>query len=80
MHKIERKTAPNVFLPIFQKQTQAWTIKVQPPKLKACRCRISLREPYLWNNSLTHKQKDNLDLKFQVNLSYFSVENKVTYF
>ena len=34
----------------------------------------------LWNNTLTHKQKENLNLKFQVNLSYFSVENKVTYF
>ena len=45
MHKIERKTAPNVFLPIFQKPTQAWTIKIQPPKLEACRCKISLKEP-----------------------------------
>ena len=34
MHKIERKTAPNVFLPIFQKPTQAWTIKIQHLNLK----------------------------------------------
>ena len=74
MHKIERKTAPNVFFPNFHKPPYKLATRylglnhIKPIQaIRVCKCIISIRIPYLWNKFIT------------ATTNFFSVENKATF-
>ena len=69
MHKIQRKSAPSIFLPKFRKPSHLYTMRfshlnyVKPiPKLNKCKCRISYRRPFVENNFLSTTDKQITDI------------------
>ena len=64
MHKVNTKTAPNIFVSRFQKPSHSYPTRfsklnyVQPMhNIKMSKYSISIRNPYIWNSFLSSEEK-----------------------
>ena len=71
LHKVKAETAPAVFLPKFQNPTHPYPANflklnyIKPKsQLSRSKCRMSVRDPALWNEFLTNTEKEMKNLLF----------------
>ena len=90
MHKIQGKSAPNIFLPKFRKPSHSYPTRfshlnyVKPiPKLNKCKYGISYRGPFIWNSFLSTTDKQITDVtKFKAvtKSKLLSLKNEISFF
>ena len=90
MYKVNKKTAPNVFLSRFQKQSHFYAARfskmnyVQPiHNIKTSKYSTSVSGTYIWNSFLTHEEKQITTLhKFKAltKSRLLFLENELTFF
>ena len=90
MHKIQGKSASNVFLSKFRKPSHSYPTRlshlnyIKPiPKLNKCKYGISYRRSFIWNNFLSSRDKQITDVaKFKAvtKSKLLSLENEVSFF
>ena len=90
MHKVYNKTAPATFFELFQKVSQPYPTgfsklccKIPKTNLAKCKYRILSRGELIWNNFLSHYEKQIESFspfKFKVKLKLLAFENEITYF
>ena len=90
MHKVYNEIVPATFFELFQKVFHPYPTgfsklcyKIAKTNLTKCKYRISNREVLMWNNFLSHyeKQIESFSLfKSKMKLKLFAFENEITYF
>ena len=90
IHKVYNETAPATFFKLFQRVSYPYPtgfsklcLKIPKTNLAKCKYRISSRGVLIWNNFLSHyeKQIESSSLfKSIVKLKLLAFENEITYF
>ena len=90
IHKVYNETAPATFFELFQRVSHPYPtgfsklcLKIPKTNLAKCKYRISSRGVLIWNNFLSHyeKQIESSSLfKSIVKLKLLAFENEITYF
>ena len=90
MHRVHTKTSHPVFAGSIQRishlySTRSSTLNFSKPKLKLTktRCRISIRDPAIWNNFVKDCLKSiEKNLFFEVNMKskLLNFDNEISYF
>ena len=90
VHKIQIKSAPNIFLTKFSKISHSYSTRfshlnyvIPIPKRRKCKYIISCRGPLIWNSFFSTRDKQITDVpKFKAitKSKLFSLKNEISFF